>query len=269
MLGTWCRYPQQVTAPPPLAPVPVHPSATVLVVRPAPIDGHQIEVLLLQRNHRGTFVAGATLYPGGALDPDDAHVRTVPHQAQAAGGGDDEGWATTLRMSAVAAARECFEEAGVLLAANDDGSWASSSQVSSLASAFAAGLSFSDSVHAAGLHVPVIRFLPWGRWVTPIGASRRYDTTFFVVGAPVHHEVRVDGVEIVGAAWWSPAAALDAEAAGEMRLVTPTRKTLERLAAHDSVHSLGLYTGDPVDPVDPGDPVDLGGGDGGDGGDGS
>ena len=241
-----------MTATPPLAPVPVHLSATVLVVRPAPIDGHETEVLLLQRNHRGTFVAGATLYPGGALDPDDGSVRTEPHRPGAAGGAGgaggavggagagDEGWVAHLRMSAVAAARECFEEAGVLLAANNDGSWASSSQVSSVASAWAAGSSFSDSVRAVGLHVPVARFLPWGRWVTPIGASRRYDTVFFVVAAPAHHEVRVDDVEIVAAAWWSPAAALEAEAAGELRLVTPTRKTLERLAGYGSFRSLGL-----------------------------
>ena len=207
-------------------------------------------MLLLQRNHRGTFVAGATLYPGGALDPDDSRVRTEPHRSGAAGdtgagdaGAGDERWAAHLRMSAVAAARECFEEAGVLLAANNDGSWASSSQVSSLASAWAAGSSFSDSVRAVGLHVPVARFLPWGRWVTPIGASRRYDTVFFVVAAPEHHHVRVDGVEIVAAAWWSPAAALGAEVAGELRLVTPTRKTLERLAAYGSFPSLGLNDG--------------------------
>ena len=239
-----------MTVTPPLAPVPVHLSATVLVVRPAPIDRQETEVLLLQRNHRGTFVAGATLYPGGALDSDDGRVRTQPHSLGASGGagGDassagDEGWVTHLRMSAVAAARECFEEAGVLLAANDDGSWASSSQVSSVASAWAPQSSFSDAVREAGLHIPVARFLPWGRWVTPIGASRRYDTVFFVVAAPAHHEVRVDGVEIVAAAWWSPAAALDAEAAGELRLVTPTRKTLERLAGYGSFRSLGLNDG--------------------------
>ena len=88
---------------------------------------------------------------------------------------------------------------------------------------------FSDALRRLDLTVPLHCFAPWGRWVTPMGAPRRYDTRFFIVEGPPDAAVRVDGREIVHGAWWDPAAALAAERAGEIRFVTPTRKTLERL----------------------------------------
>lgn len=222
-------------------------SATVLVVRPTADATDGLEVLLLQRNHRGGFVAGATLFPGGATDAEDAFIPTIPTIPAAATiptvADDDDGqdsvegdWASVERLAAVAAARECFEEAGILLAVNADGAWATPTQIDGVA----ASSRFADGLISAGLHVPIPRFRPWGRWVTPIGASRRYDTVFFVVAAPHHHEIRVDGIEIVDAAWWDPSAALAAEAAGELRLVTPTRKTLERLAPHRTYSTLDV-----------------------------
>lgn len=214
--------------------VPVLFSATVLVVRETSDAANGLEVLLLQRNHRGGFVAGATLFPGGATDADDALIPTGTHEAHRHP--VDEGWETVQRLATVAAARECFEEAGLLLAVNVDGSWATPTQRDTVASF----PRFAEGLHAAGLHVPVPRFQPWGRWVTPIGASRRYDTLFFLVAAPHDQEIRVDGVEIVDAAWWNPSAALAAEAAGELRFVTPTRKTLQRLVPHGSFATLGV-----------------------------
>ena len=227
-------------------PVPVRLSATVLVVRPAESADGGLQVLLLRRNDRSGFVAGATLYPGGAVDPGDALVPTtadapgvvadsLPDVHRSGFGEDDP--TLVRRLSVIAAARECFEEAGVLLAIRADGGWADAAQVSRVA---AAG-SFAAALHTEQLHVPVERFLPWGRWVTPVGAPRRYDTHFFVVAAPVGAEVRVDGREIVHGAWWNPGEALAAERAGELRFVTPTRKTLERLSEHRSFETVRPY----------------------------
>ncbi len=205
--------------------VPILNSATVLVVRrTAPGEG-SVEVLLLRRNDRSGFVAGATLYPGGAIDPHDA---LVPWSAGSASSGerapDEHG------VAAIAAARECFEEAGILLAVDEHQQWAHAEHIDALGRLPS---SFGPSLREHGLHIPVNRFVPFGRWVTPIGASRRYDTRFFVVEAPPDAVVRVDGREIVAAAWWSPSRALEAERDGELRFVTPTRKTLDRLAQHD------------------------------------
>ncbi len=212
--------------------VPVKASATVLVVRPTGSAGttprqagshgaSTLEVLLLRRNDRSGFVAGVHLYPGGAVDESDAHIPTS--------GLDDPASASELddidRLAIAAVARECFEEAGILLAHSSVGGWATDSH----SRMFGVEEPFSDALRRLELTVPVHRFSPWGRWVTPIGAPRRYDTRFFIVEAPPDAVIRVDGREIVQGAWWDPADALAAERDGELRFVTPTRKTLERL----------------------------------------
>lgn len=203
--------------------VPVLDSATVLVVRRSS-SADSVEVLLLRRNNRSGFVAGVTLYPGGAIDPHDALVPWSRHGREHEP--DDHG------LGAIAAARECFEEAGILLAADQHLAWAGAHHHAAVAAlaASSSSSSFGPALLEHALHVPVDRFVPFGRWVTPRGATRRYDTRFFVVEAPPNAEVRVDGREIVDAGWWDPHAALAAERTGELRFVTPTRKTLSRLA---------------------------------------
>lgn len=220
------------------ASIPVRLSATVLVARPTstphPVSGSAIEVLLLRRNDRSGFVAGVTLYPGGAVDHDDHRIPTAAQLADAVSAGPNaDGSFHHLAtehlhpIAAAAGARECFEEAGVLLAAHADGSWAHPERT-----VVDPSRPFAEALVDASLHVPVHRFRPWGRWVTPLGAPRRYDTLFFLVDAPPDCVVTVDGREIVHAAWWDPGDALLAEYAGDLRFVTPTRKTLERLARH-------------------------------------
>lgn len=209
-------------------PMAVLDSATVLVVRRAGSGAPgSVEVLLLRRNDRSGFVAGATLYPGGAIDSHDA---LVPWSATSG-----ERVPDAHGVAAVAAARECFEEAGILLAVDERQRWAGRQHIDALgtSSSSSSVVPFGPFLRENGLHVPVDRFVPFGRWVTPIGASRRYDTRFFIVEAPPDTALRVDGREIVAAAWWDPHRALEAERDGELRFVTPTRKTLGRLAHHD------------------------------------
>jgi 8-oxo-dGTP pyrophosphatase MutT (NUDIX family) len=208
--------------------VPVLNSATVLVLRRA--SRASVEVLLLRRNDRSGFVAGVTLYPGGAIDPLDALVPWNHHGTEHPPSGHG--------LGAIAAARECFEEAGILLAADQQRSWAGPHHHA----AVSAGASFGAVFVNEGLHVPIDRFFPFGRWVTPRGASRRYDTQFFIVEAPPNAEVRVDGREIVHADWWDPHQALAAERDGQLRFVTPTRKTLARLVAFGPPPGMFLST---------------------------
>jgi 8-oxo-dGTP pyrophosphatase MutT (NUDIX family) len=67
----------------------------VIVVRDQP----DLHVFMMRRNHTLAFVPGATVFPGGAVDPADREV------AQATG----------VDEFRVAAARECLEEAGIPL----------------------------------------------------------------------------------------------------------------------------------------------------------
>ena len=91
------------------------PAATLLLLRDGSLGP---EAFLLQRTHSAAFLGGAHVFPGGALDKADRDTRVL---RRVAGLTDDEA-STRLGVDAgglaywVAAIRECFEEAGILLA---------------------------------------------------------------------------------------------------------------------------------------------------------
>jgi 8-oxo-dGTP pyrophosphatase MutT (NUDIX family) len=80
--------------------------------------------------------------------------------------------------------------------------------------------------------------VPFSRWITPAEVKTRFDTHFFVAIAPPDAKPEVDGEECVDWRWVGPRAALDAFAAGDLMLVFPTIKHLERLADTGSARAL-------------------------------
>jgi 8-oxo-dGTP pyrophosphatase MutT (NUDIX family) len=152
-------------------------AATVVLLRGGATG---LEVLLVRRTPRARFMAGAWVFPGGAVDP-----------------GDGEGHAG-LRA---AARRELREEAGIELAPEDE-------------------------------------LVAFSNWVTPARVRIRFDTWFYLAAAPAGQETRVDGREIVEARWRAPADAVAAADRGEMTIVFPTRKHLERIAQYRSAAEL-------------------------------
>ncbi|HVW47450.1 MAG TPA: NUDIX hydrolase [Solirubrobacterales bacterium] len=105
----------------------------------------------------------------------------------------------------------------------------------------------------AGIELPGDEELvPFTRWITPEVVRRRFDAWFFLALAPAHTPPRVDGSEIIEAGWFEPAAALAAEAAGEMALAFPTRTQLGWLAEHPtSAAALAAYRGRSPEPLMP------------------
>lgn len=78
----------------------------------------------------------------------------------------------------------------------------------------------------------------FSRWITPAEVKIRFDTHFFLAPLPPGQEPRIDGEECVDLGWFTPQAALDAHAAGEIVLVFPTIAHLERLDPFASVDAL-------------------------------
>jgi 8-oxo-dGTP pyrophosphatase MutT (NUDIX family) len=78
----------------------------------------------------------------------------------------------------------------------------------------------------------------FSRWITPAEVKIRFDTHFFLAPLPLGQEPRIDGEECVEHGWFTPQAALDAHAAGEIVLVFPTIAHLERLIPFASVDAL-------------------------------
>ncbi len=225
-----------------MAPLVPRPAATVVLVR-AGHDGS--EVLLLQRTKSAVFLGGAYVFPGGTIDPADRTARA----ARRVLGLDDAAASARLKLPRgglaywIAAVRECFEEAGVLMAVEADGT--------PVAAARAAALvrhrhdPFVELLEAENLFIPAERLAYYGHWITAPGRSRRFDARFFLAVAPGGQAGSHDAREIAHQAWMRPIAALERGDRGEMELVFATRHTLADLARfarpEDAFrHTLGL-----------------------------
>lgn len=137
-----------------------------------------IEVFMVRRSARSPFAPDAVVFPGGALDPEDADLAAV-------------------------AVREFEEETGVRLDRS--------------------------------------ALVPFSHWITPPNEGRRYDTHFFLAVAPEDQTPVADEHETHDGRWLDPSEALQAEREGDLRLVYPTIKHLERLAAFESVDALMTF----------------------------
>jgi 8-oxo-dGTP pyrophosphatase MutT (NUDIX family) len=213
-------------------------AATVMLVR----DDPALQVFMLRRNLESVWVAGAFVFPGGAVDPDDRSdvlaARCLDRTDASASrllGLSDGGlgyW--------VAAVRETLEEAGVLLArSRSTGHLVDPTLVAPMRDALNSGKrSFTDLVVTHDLVLDTGALHPLSHWITPEGSPRRYDTRFFIAAAPEGHAYTPDESETVASRWARPADALDAADRGEIDLIFPTRKNLEVLADFTSAGGL-------------------------------
>jgi glyoxylase-like metal-dependent hydrolase (beta-lactamase superfamily II)/8-oxo-dGTP pyrophosphatase MutT (NUDIX family) len=176
------------------------------------------------------FAAGAHVFPGGRVDAADADpalaARSVvsAEHAVAALGGDLSPEAALAAY--VAALRETFEEAGVLLADTS----APVARIREARSALLAGQATLPRVAAElDLTLRTDRLVPLSRWVTPAPSPRRFDTRFFAAQLPDGAEPSFEGDEVAAHTWLRPADGLGAMAAGEIVLWLPTSSTLQQL----------------------------------------
>jgi 8-oxo-dGTP pyrophosphatase MutT (NUDIX family) len=218
------------------AAIPVRPAATIMLLDDRP----DLHVLLLRRRAGSAFVGGMSVFPGGGVDPADAE----PEVASLCAGLDDPRASRRLGISSgglaywVAALRETFEEAGVLLAIDARGASVDLSppglerRFAKLRVESDAGRArLADAVRAEGLRLAVDRVHYAARWITPPGAPRRYDTRFFVAAMPPGQTPVHDDREAVDSAWERPSDALARFARGELALLPPTVGMLRVLAA--------------------------------------
>jgi glyoxylase-like metal-dependent hydrolase (beta-lactamase superfamily II)/8-oxo-dGTP pyrophosphatase MutT (NUDIX family) len=202
--------------------VKARPAATLILLRQGAAG---LETLLLQRTQGAVFLGGAYVYPGGSLDAADADTQRVV-------GLTDAQASTRLGLPSgalayyVAAVRECFEEAGVLLAVHRDGTLVDARRAQSL---LPYRDRFFEVLEKEDLYIPADTLAYFGHWITQPGRPRRFDTRFFVALAPAGQEGAHDDTEHVHQVWTTPGAALERGKRGEIELVYATQRTLQDL----------------------------------------
>ncbi|OBC03188.1 NUDIX hydrolase [Mycobacterium sp. 852013-50091_SCH5140682] len=215
-------------------PLPPRPAATVMLVRDADAAS-QIEVFLMRRHAAMEFAGGVMVFPGGGVDDRDRNADIAWF------GPEPSWWAERLGVDAglaealvCAAARETFEESGVLFAGPDndpDGIVGDASVYRDARAALASNaLSFADFLRQEKLVLRADLLRPWANWVTPKEEqTRRYDTYFFVAALPEGQRADGENTESDRAFWSTPQAGLDDFAEGRSFLLPPTWTQLDSL----------------------------------------
>ncbi|HEV3195731.1 MAG TPA: hypothetical protein VGZ06_06295 [Candidatus Cybelea sp.] len=226
-------------------------AATVILMRPG------FEVYLTRRSTRSAFAPNAFVFPGGTTEAQDASAsaqeRTLgiepdrlarEFRAEIAGGlqsSESPIENGAARALLVAALRELFEEAGVLLARTAtmlpiDANALDWRQLATERARLRGGeLSFAQFLARHDWFADACALRLFSHWITPPSEPRRYNTHFFLAEAPPDQIALADAFETHDGLWIAPGAALARFRSGELHLVYPTIKHLERLVAFDSV----------------------------------
>jgi len=212
-------------------PLEPRPAATILLLRDA---AQGPEVFMLQRTKGAAFLPGAYVFPGGAIDAADGDEKA----ARRVRGMSDAQASAKLGLASgglaywVAAARECFEEAGILLAVDAGGAPVSSARAEKLAPLRREP--FLPLLEAEDLYIPADGFAYFSHWITAAGRPRRFNTRFFVARAPQDQAGAHDESETVHSFWVRPSEALARHEKGEIEVIFPTRVSLGDLARFTS-----------------------------------
>ena len=206
----------------PAAPPPSTPRDAAAVVLCRRIAG-ALEVYWVRREAQLRFAAGFYAFPGGRVDASDSEVVVDGASGEAA----------TLRVTA---ARELFEEAGVLIAEGD--SVLSQETLRGARKALLDGtLRFPDFLARHHLGLRATRLLEAGRYVTPPSMPHRFDCRFFLVEANALSQAEHWPGELAEGAWVSPAVALERWNEGTALLHPPSLHALQTLAHWTTLES--------------------------------
>lgn len=240
------------------APVPIRPASTVLLLRDGTVG---LEVFMVRRHHEIDFASGALVFPGGKVTGRDSDA-TLDGLVRGDGG------MTVDKRFAVAAVREAFEEAGILLAR----------EIGADATLPAARLrqlepwrrrlerdevGMADFLESARLELALDLLQPFAHWITPAVLAKRFDTWFFLAPAPMDQIGRHDGSESVDSLWIRPLEAIAEADAGRHTIVFATRMNLTKLGRSRTVAEAiaaarrnRIVTVEPLlDPTAAGEPV--------------
>tara|TARA_A100000164_G_C21883365_1_gene761424 strand:+ start:57 stop:836 length:780 start_codon:yes stop_codon:yes gene_type:complete len=222
------------------------PAATVILMRE--VDEGDFEILLVKQSSRSVF-GSLHVFPGGKLDPEDFNKDLYSYCE----GMNDEEASKKLGIESdglaywIACVRECFEEVGIMLINHEDLASQDACKLNYLRGKLNnKEITFKDICTSESLRLRPKNIVPCAHWVTPTIEPKRFDTRFFLVKVDSKQLARHDGFELTESFWITPSDALKKLANGEMKMIIPTIKNIEKLnefssssEAFDHFESLG------------------------------
>lgn len=211
-------------------PVQARDSATIAVLR----DGDAgLEAFLMRRQTSMAFAPGMYVFPGGSVDNADAAPLPWIGPDAAYFASRFNCTVETAHTLVVAAARETFEETGVLLAGSSADSVVSDARIYHDARAALENheLSFAEFLTEHQLSLRADLLGAWAHWITPVFEPRRFDTRFFVALLPEGQRIDSVSGEADSSAWVPLSDVLELVKRGEAAMMPPTEVTCGELAA--------------------------------------
>jgi 8-oxo-dGTP pyrophosphatase MutT (NUDIX family) len=216
-------------------------ASTVILARQG-LSG--LEIYLLRRSSESKFFPGKYVFPGGAVDPEDTdanfwrnRVDLKPIQIIEKMGGDLS--VEDVLGHGVAAIRETFEEAGVLLV---EAIGRKKEEIAKMCGLRSQGrmsnLWLKEWVISGGGALSLSSLMRWSHWVTPEAMKPRFDTRFYIGLMPSDQECSPDAREMTHGIWISPEDALTGNLRGAVPLSPPTLVTLQELLPYGRLSNL-------------------------------
>ena len=211
-------------------------AATVMLLKDA---DEGLTVYMAKRPGKGVF-PDIYVFPGGKVDEAD----WAPDICY---GLSDEEASSNMNLDSgalrywVAAARECFEECGVLLVRSNGLLINTSSAKDKKQHQFSREKLLSDewSFHSIceteNWSIDCASLAYFSHWITPELAPKRFDTRFFIAAMPEGQTAIAHEKEIMNAQWVSPAVALENFHASKWKMIDPTIRSLETLTQFTDV----------------------------------
>jgi endoribonuclease LACTB2 len=175
------------------------------------------DLFIVRRAEKLRFFGGFLAFPGGKVGPSDGEI---PVAATEPG----DGGAEVSPDRYVTAARELFEETGVLLARRGDRSYPTAGSILDYLrrKMMAENLPFEQVLARLEVSIHAADFLPLGRVVTPAFVPTRFDTVFFFAKLPPNQQADVWPGELDCGEWATADAILERWTRGECLVSPPT-----------------------------------------------
>lgn len=212
------------------------PASTVILM------DEMSRVYLTKRPVTMKFFGGFYVFPGGSVDKGDSELDSRYIKMK-------EPMNPLNSAYYIAAARELFEEVGILIGSNGDGNSPRLEKEVELEyrrHLIQGEMPFLELLKKEGLHLNLENFTYIGTLTTPEGRPVRFETCFFIVQLPSGQFPNPDLNEVEEASWFTPKEALSAYHNGTISLAPPTILALKTILDHQKGSSLFIPDVNPL-----------------------